>query len=193
MPSSDDLLDLFRKSGALLDGHFRLTSGLHSTGYLQCALVLQHPPHAEALGRAIGDTRRRPEGDRGAVARSRRHRHRPRGRPGAWRAGGVRRAAGRRADAAARVHAQPRPIACSSSRTSSRPAARRARRCRWRRRRAGGWSAPLRSSIAAAAASLRRAVPIARLDHACRPTSRSAVRLCAQGLPVVKPGSRPVA
>jgi orotate phosphoribosyltransferase len=54
MPSSDDLLDLFRKSGALLDGHFRLTSGLHSTGYLQCALVLQHPQHAEALGRTIG-------------------------------------------------------------------------------------------------------------------------------------------
>jgi orotate phosphoribosyltransferase len=54
MLSSDDLLDLFRKSGALLDGHFRLTSGLHSTGYLQCALVLQHPQHAEALGRAIG-------------------------------------------------------------------------------------------------------------------------------------------
>jgi orotate phosphoribosyltransferase len=49
-----DLLDLFRKSGALLDGHFRLTSGLHSTGYLQCALVLQHPAHAEALGRALG-------------------------------------------------------------------------------------------------------------------------------------------
>jgi orotate phosphoribosyltransferase len=54
IPSSDNLLDLFRKSGALLDGHFRLTSGLHSTGYLQCALVLQHPQHAEALGRAIG-------------------------------------------------------------------------------------------------------------------------------------------
>ena len=51
----NDLLDLFRKSGALLDGHFRLTSGLHSTGYLQSALVLQHPPHAEALGRAIGE------------------------------------------------------------------------------------------------------------------------------------------
>jgi orotate phosphoribosyltransferase len=55
MATSDDLLDLFRKSGALLDGHFRLTSGLHSTGYLQSALVLQHPPHAEALGRAIGE------------------------------------------------------------------------------------------------------------------------------------------
>src|SRR5881394_2353061 len=49
------LLDLFRRSGALLEGHFRLTSGLHSSGYLQCALVLQHPSHAEALGRAIAD------------------------------------------------------------------------------------------------------------------------------------------
>ena len=43
------------RSGALLEGHFRLTSGLHSPGYLQCALVLQHPRHAEALGRAIAD------------------------------------------------------------------------------------------------------------------------------------------
>jgi orotate phosphoribosyltransferase len=51
----DELLDLFRKSGALLEGHFRLTSGLHSSGYLQCALVLQHPQHAEMLGRAIAD------------------------------------------------------------------------------------------------------------------------------------------
>ena len=49
----DDLLDLFRKSGALLEGHFRLTSGLHSPGYLQCALVLQHPADAERLGAAI--------------------------------------------------------------------------------------------------------------------------------------------
>src|SRR5204863_2552649 len=51
----DELLDLFRKSGALLDGHFRLTSGIHSSGYLQCALVLQHPRDAEALGTAIAD------------------------------------------------------------------------------------------------------------------------------------------
>ena len=49
----DELLALFRKSGALLEGHFRLTSGLHSSGYLQCALVLQHPRQAEALGAAI--------------------------------------------------------------------------------------------------------------------------------------------
>jgi orotate phosphoribosyltransferase len=54
----DELLDLYRRSGALLDGHFRLTSGLHSPGYLQCALVLQHPQHAEMLGRAIADRAR---------------------------------------------------------------------------------------------------------------------------------------
>jgi orotate phosphoribosyltransferase len=51
----DALLDLYRTSGALLEGHFRLTSGLHSSGYLQCALVLQHPRHAEALGSAIAE------------------------------------------------------------------------------------------------------------------------------------------
>ncbi len=54
----DALLDLFRRSGALLEGHFRLTSGLHSAGYLQCALVLQHPQHAEMFGRALADLTR---------------------------------------------------------------------------------------------------------------------------------------
>ena len=54
----DELLDLYRRSGALLEGHFRLTSGLHSPGYLQCALVLQHPQHAEALGRALAEQTR---------------------------------------------------------------------------------------------------------------------------------------
>ena len=49
----DDVLQLFRRSGALLEGHFRLTSGLHSPGYLQCALVLQYPQEAEALARAL--------------------------------------------------------------------------------------------------------------------------------------------
>ncbi|MBI4888652.1 MAG: orotate phosphoribosyltransferase [Acidobacteria bacterium] len=48
-----EVLERFRKSGALLEGHFRLTSGLHSAGYLQCALVLQHPREAEALGAAL--------------------------------------------------------------------------------------------------------------------------------------------
>ena len=53
-----DVLSLFRQSGALHEGHFRLSSGLHSSGYLQCALVLQHPAHAETLGRLLGDTLR---------------------------------------------------------------------------------------------------------------------------------------
>lgn len=52
------VLDLFRQSGALHEGHFRLSSGLHSSGYLQCALVLQHPAHAETLGRALADALR---------------------------------------------------------------------------------------------------------------------------------------
>ena len=49
------ILDLFRRSGALLEGHFLLSSGLHSPGYLQCALVLQHPRQAETLGRALAE------------------------------------------------------------------------------------------------------------------------------------------
>ncbi len=60
--NQDDVLDLFKSEGALLEGHFRLTSGLHSDRYLQCALVLQHPRNAALLGnelasrlREIGD------------------------------------------------------------------------------------------------------------------------------------------
>jgi orotate phosphoribosyltransferase len=51
----DELLTMFRGSGALLEGHFRLSSGLHSTGYLQCALVLQYPAYADVLGRAVAE------------------------------------------------------------------------------------------------------------------------------------------
>ena len=47
------LLDEFRACGAWLEGHFRLSSGLHSGGYLQCALVLQHPTRAAALGERL--------------------------------------------------------------------------------------------------------------------------------------------
>jgi orotate phosphoribosyltransferase len=50
-----DVLTLFRQSGALLEGHFRLSSGLHSPGYLQCALVLQRPRDAAVLGAALGE------------------------------------------------------------------------------------------------------------------------------------------
>jgi orotate phosphoribosyltransferase len=50
---SEAVLQVFRETGAYLKGHFRLTSGLHSNEYLQCALVLQHPAMAERLGREL--------------------------------------------------------------------------------------------------------------------------------------------
>jgi len=52
---AQEVLERFRRTGALLEGHFVLTSGLHSESYLQCALVLQHPQEAEAFGRALAD------------------------------------------------------------------------------------------------------------------------------------------
>jgi orotate phosphoribosyltransferase len=48
-----EVLNLFRKAGALLEGHFKLSSGLHSDRYLQSALVLQYPEFASQLGAAI--------------------------------------------------------------------------------------------------------------------------------------------
>ena len=51
--TSDEVIQKFKDTGALLEGHFLLSSGLHSPVYLQCALVLQHPREAEELGRNI--------------------------------------------------------------------------------------------------------------------------------------------
>lgn len=48
-----DVERLFTEHGALLKGHFLLSSGLHSDRYLQCALVLAHPQAAERLGQAL--------------------------------------------------------------------------------------------------------------------------------------------
>jgi orotate phosphoribosyltransferase len=61
MPSQavEPIMELFRSTGAYLQGHFRLTSGLHSGEYLQCALVLQHPRHAERLGQLLAEELRR--------------------------------------------------------------------------------------------------------------------------------------
>src|SRR5438876_6689728 len=56
---ADPILDAFVDTGAYLSGHFRLTSGLHSPEYLQCALVLQHPSHAERLGAELAAELRR--------------------------------------------------------------------------------------------------------------------------------------
>lgn len=53
--TQDEVLETFRRFGALLEGHFRLTSGLHSGRYMQSALVLQHPALASALGAALAD------------------------------------------------------------------------------------------------------------------------------------------
>jgi len=53
-----DILALFRETGAYLSGHFLLTSGLHSAAYLQCARVLQFPEHAARLGAALASALR---------------------------------------------------------------------------------------------------------------------------------------
>jgi orotate phosphoribosyltransferase len=53
--NAEQVIDQFRTTGALLEGHFQLSSGLHSTVYLQCALVLQFPDKAESFGRAIAE------------------------------------------------------------------------------------------------------------------------------------------
>ncbi|MFY9584528.1 MAG: hypothetical protein WAR21_08575, partial [Candidatus Acidiferrales bacterium] len=49
----EDVLRLLESAGAIRQGHFELSSGLHSATYVQCALILQHPQHAEQLGRAL--------------------------------------------------------------------------------------------------------------------------------------------
>lgn len=50
-----EILDLFKKTGALLNGHFLLTSGRHSDVYFQCAKVLQFPEYAEKLCSIISE------------------------------------------------------------------------------------------------------------------------------------------
>src|SRR3989442_15882855 len=52
---SEDLLALFRKTGALLDGHFVLRSGLHSRQYFQCAILLQHTEIAEKVCKQLAE------------------------------------------------------------------------------------------------------------------------------------------
>ena len=173
-------------------GHFRCRPGCTAPGYLQCALVLQHPAHAEALGRALGDElrdarRRRSCCRRRSAASIIGHEVGARAR----RARDLRRAPGRRADAAPRLHARARPIASSSSRTSSRPADRRARRWRW----------PTAAGATVVGAGVdHRSQRRQRRTSTCRSrrSSRStlptyqpdACPLCAAGQPVVKPGSQ---
>lgn len=53
MSDQDAILEVFREAGALLEGHFLLSSGMHSPTYLQCALVLQDPGRAGRLCREL--------------------------------------------------------------------------------------------------------------------------------------------
>jgi orotate phosphoribosyltransferase len=188
----DELLDLYRQSGALLEGHFRLTSGLHSPGYLQCALVLQHPPHAEALGRAIADRVREL---RATVVLS----------PAL---GGVvighevGRALGVRAIFAERQEGRlalrrgftlaptDRVLVVEDVMTtggSTRETIDVARA-------AGGEVVGTASIVDRSGGSIRFDVPFASLLEIALPTYEAEhCPLCAEGVPVVKPGSRPVA
>ena len=50
-----EVIERFRRTGALLEGHFILSSGLHSTKYLQCALLLQYPAEAMRFGQALAE------------------------------------------------------------------------------------------------------------------------------------------
>lgn len=52
---ASSLKSLFVDTGALLTGHFQLSSGLHSDQYMQCALLLSHPDRAESIGRALAE------------------------------------------------------------------------------------------------------------------------------------------
>ena len=53
--AAEQIMTIFKETGALLEGHFILTSGLHSGTYFQCAKVFQYPWHAEVLCRGIAD------------------------------------------------------------------------------------------------------------------------------------------
>jgi orotate phosphoribosyltransferase len=51
----EQIIRMLEDAGAMRSGHFELSSGRHSGSYLQCALVLQYPKQAEALGHALAD------------------------------------------------------------------------------------------------------------------------------------------
>lgn len=53
--TTDRVADLMKAAGALMEGHFRLSSGLHSDEYCQCAKVAEHPEISEELGRMLAD------------------------------------------------------------------------------------------------------------------------------------------
>ena len=156
MTSPSELLDLFRRSGALLEGHFRLSSGLHSSGYLQSALVLQHPQHAETLGRAIFAERQD-----GALALRR----------------------GFTLGERDRVLVVEDVLTTGGSTRETMQVAPAS----------GARTVGAASIVDRSGGSVRFEVPFhALLDIALPTYEPGECPLCAQGLPVVKPGSRPV-
>jgi orotate phosphoribosyltransferase len=188
----DELLDLYRRSGALLEGHFRLTSGLHSTGYLQCALVLQYPQHAEALGRAIADRTRalRPtvvlSPALGGVVIGQE----------VGRALGVRAIFCERQDGALMLRRgfiigeHDRVLVVEDVLTTGGST----RETMQVARAAGGQVVGAASIVDRSGGGAAFDVPFAALLEVALPTyPPDACPLCAQGLPVVKPGSRPAA
>jgi orotate phosphoribosyltransferase len=188
----DELLDLYRRSGALLEGHFRLSSGLHSTGYLQCALVLQYPQHAEALGRALAD---RVRDLRATVVMS----------PAlggvvigheVGRALGVRAIFAERQDGVLMLRRgfvlsdNDRVLVVEDVLTTGGST----RETMQVARAAGGQIVGAASIVDRSSGSASFDVPFVSLLDIDLPTYQpDACPLCAQGLPVVKPGSRPIA
>lgn len=53
MMNKEQILEIFQKTGALLEGHFLLTSGRHSKQYMQCAKVFQYPEYAQELAQEL--------------------------------------------------------------------------------------------------------------------------------------------
>jgi orotate phosphoribosyltransferase len=188
----DELLDLYRRSGALLEGHFRLTSGLHSSGYLQCALVLQYPQHAEMLGRALAD---RVRGVRATVVLS----------PAlggvvigqeVGRALGVRAIFTERQDGAMTLRRgfvigeTDRVLVVEDVMTTGGST----RETMQVAKAAGGQVVGAASIVDRSGGAITFDVPFAALLEIALPTYEpDRCPLCAQGLPVIKPGSRPVA
>ena len=126
--TQEEVLAEFRAAGALLEGHFILSSGLHSPRYLQCARVLMDPRARLAARRARSPPRipreLRSRIEHGRLAGDGRGHHRPRNGPRAGRRGAVRRAAARARSSCAAASGSSRGSGCCWSRTSSPPACR---------------------------------------------------------------------
>ena len=187
----DELLDLFRKSGALLEGHFRLSSGLHSTGYLQCALVLQQPDLAERLGRAVADRTRdwRPTAVLSPALGGVVIGHE------VGRALGVRALFAERQDSELTLRRgfvlgeRDRVLVIEDVLTTGKST----RETIQVARAAGAQVVGAAAIVDRSGGDVQLDVPFAALLDIALPTFEpNACTLCAQGIPVVKPGSRPV-